>query len=109
MKCIEKDCYWFGRCVSNEYHECFAAFDQVPPEPVLKTIITIRSTDTDGNAHTALCETRPHVILYLNQMPNPAGFLNILFNETGVLLTATRSTFLKAARNGTLFDQGGAR
>lgn len=108
-RCDHIDCFWFGRCVSTVDRDCYVARDDVTPEPDLKKIITVRSADTKGTPHKALCETRAQVILYLLAMPEPAGFINILFNEKGVLLTGTRSTFIRAARNGTLWDQGSER
>jgi hypothetical protein len=108
-RCEYKDCLWFNRCVSTVTQNCYVACDCVTPQPTLKSIITIRWADTDGTPQKALCETRAQVVLHLNGMVEPAGFMNILFNETGVLLTATRSTFIKAARNGTLWDEGNER
>jgi len=111
--CDKTDCLWFGRCVVErpvtDTNLCYVVRDRVQPQPALKKLMTIRSIDKSGNKQEALCETRAQVVLYLNAMPEPVGFVNILFHESGNLLTATRSTFVKAARNGELWHQGSER
>lgn len=110
--CTQKDCAWFNNCVVSEPRDdcdCFAIRDIQKPEPVLKKIMIIRSVDKNGNKQKAICETRTQLTQYIENLPEPAGFMNIMFMETGVILTATRSTFIKAANNGTLFEQGSNR
>lgn len=106
VRCEHDDCYWFKRCVSEYERDCYVACDNVKPEPVLKNLITIKSTNIKGDRHEAICETRAEVALHLNGMPKPAGFISVLFNETGVLLTGTQSTFIRAIRSGILWEQG---
>ena len=53
----------------------------------------------------SICETRAQVLLVLNKMPEPKGLMTIRFTKTGAVKAGTRGTFLKAARNGILFEE----
>jgi hypothetical protein len=73
------------------------------------TKVTIKSIDKNGKSQESICETKAQIVSYLNAMTEPVGFINILFHDTNVRLSATRSTFIKTARNGELWKQGSER
>jgi hypothetical protein len=112
-KCNHTDCLWFGRCVAEESAilsgQCYVARDRVQPQPDLKKLVTIQFRDQYGEKQKELFETKAQIVLFLNGMPEPKGLMSIQFHETGVVLTATRSTLVKAARTGELWAQGSER
>ena len=109
-KCNKTDCLWFGRCVAEDSTiktgACYVARDKVKPQPDLKKLVTVKFTDQHGEKQEELFETKAQIVLFLNGMTEPVGFMSMQFHETGVILTATRSTFVIAARNGSLWTQG---